>query len=114
MQLLLPLALLAATAAATPIFAQSRGCPAAGMKIHWIADYCMSKLETDDEIVAGSCINIELERAFKSECVAKVHYKRALCRLAVARKQTPNDMKSCIADKTFMGPTVRNGGVGGR
>jgi len=82
------------------------------MKIHWIADYCMSKLETDDEIAASSCINAEAARAFNSDCVAKLHYKKRLCGLAIARKQRPNDIKNCLADKTFMGPTVRNGGVG--
>ena len=99
---------------ATPVLAQSRECPAAGLKIHWIADYCMSKLETDDEIAASGCINAGVAKAFKSDCAAKLHYKTALCRLAIARKQGANDMKSCLGDKTFMGPTVRNGGVGGR
>jgi hypothetical protein len=113
MRLLLRFVLLAALAAATPVLAQARECSAAGEKIHWMADYCMSKLETDDEIAASSCIEAELKRAFKSNCAAKIHYKSALCRLAITRKQRP-DMKSCIADKAFMGSTVRNGGVGGR
>jgi hypothetical protein len=113
MRLLLRIVLLAAIASAAPSLAQSRACPAAGEKIHWMADYCMSKLETDDEIAASACIEAELKRSFRSDCAARIHYKRALCRLAITRKQRP-DIKSCIADKAFMGPTVRNGGVGGR
>ena len=107
-------ALFAAIVLAAPILAHSRECPVAGMGIHWIADYCMSKLETDDEIAASSCINSQAARAFKTECAARIYYKKALCRLAIARKQRPNDIKKCLADTTFVGPTVRNGGVGGR
>jgi hypothetical protein len=114
MRLLLRFALLAAMAAATPVLAQSRACLAAGEKIHWMADYCMSKLETDDEIAASSCIEAELKRSFRSDCAAKVHYKSALCRLSISRKLRPDGIKGCLADKAFMGPTVRNGGVGGR
>jgi len=108
------LVLLAAMVAATPVLAQSRGCPAAGERIHWMADYCMSKLETDDEIAASPCIDEELKRAFKGDCAAKIYYKNALCRLSIFRKLRPDGIKSCLADQTFMGPTVRNGGVGGR
>lgn len=108
------LVLLSALAAATSVLAQSRECPAAGEKIHWMADYCMSKLETDDEIAASSCIDEELTRAFKSDCVAKIYYKNALCRLSISRKLRPDGIKNCLADRTFLGPTVRNGGVGGR
>jgi len=113
MRLPLQLLLVAAISAATPVLAQPRECPAAGTKIHWMADYCMSKLETDDEIAASSCISVEAARVFTSDCVAKVYYKRTLCQLAISRKQRQGDINNCLADKTFMGSTVRNGGVGG-
>ena len=84
-----------------------------GEKIQWIADYCMAKLETDDEIAAGDCIGKGLERKFRSDAEAKVHFKRELCRLAIARKTRKGGLDSCVADAAFMGSTVRNGGVGG-
>jgi hypothetical protein len=83
------------------------------MKTHWIADYCMSRLETDDEIAAGPCISKELARKFRSQCAAKLHYKKALCGLAFSRKQLKTDAARCVRDKDFVGRTVRNGGVGG-
>lgn len=78
-----------------------------------MADYCMSVLETDDEIAASSCISAEAARVFTSDCVAKVYYKKTMCQRAISRKQRPDDINNCLADKTFMGSTVRNGGVGG-
>ena len=82
--------------------------------MHWIADYCMSKVESDDEIVAGPCINEEIRVRFRSDCAAKLHYKRALCRQALARGDRTGTLKDCIEDRGFAGSTVRNGGVGGR
>lgn len=84
------------------------------MKIHWIADYCMSQLETDDEIAAGACIGDELDRAFATDCAAKLHYKRAMCERAIFRHYRRDDVDSCIADQGFVGSTVRKNGVGGR
>ena len=113
MRLLLQPLLATAIFAATPVSAQPHECPVAGTKIHWMADYCMSKLETDDEIAASSCINVEAAKVFASDCVAKVYYKKAMCRRAISRKQRQDKINECIADKAFMGSTVRNGGVGG-
>lgn len=113
MRLPLQSLLLAAISAATPVLAQPRECPIAGTKIHWIADYCMSKLETDDEIAASSCIGVEAAIEFTNDCVAKLYYKRTMCQSAISRKQRQDDIKSCLADKEFTGSTVRNGGVGG-
>jgi hypothetical protein len=104
--------LLAAISFATPVSAQPRECPVAGTRIHWIADYCMSKLETDDEIAASPCIGKEVARAFTNDCGAKLYYKKTMCRLAISRKQRQDDINSCLADKEFKGATVRNGGVG--
>ena len=112
MRLPLRALLLAAMSLATPASAQPRECPVAGTKIHWIADYCMSKLETDDEIAASTCIGKEAARAFTNDCVAKLYYKKTMCRLAISRKQRQDDIDSCLADKESSGSTVRNGGVG--
>ncbi len=87
-------------------------CPIVGDPIHWVADACMAKLETDDEIAASDCINDELQRPFPDDCAAKRHYKRALCELALARETRTGSLESCMADKNFMGSTVENGGVG--
>ncbi|MDP3514537.1 MAG: hypothetical protein Q8S20_17495 [Sulfuritalea sp.] len=83
------------------------------MKIHWIADYCMAQLETDDEIAASACIGDELGRAFADDCAAKLHYKRAMCERAIALRYRQDDVDGCLADREFVGATVRNGGVGG-
>jgi len=74
----------------------------------------MATLETDDEIAASSCINAEAAKAFTSDCGAKVYYKKTMCQQAISLKQRPDDINNCLADKSFMGSTVRNGGVGGR
>ncbi len=84
------------------------------MKIHWIADYCMSQLETDDEIAASACIGDELDRVFATDCAAKQHYKKAMCERAMLRNDRRDDVDGCIADKGFVGSMVRKGGVGGR
>ena len=107
------LVLLTAISAATPASAQRRECPVEGMKIHWIADYCMSILETDDEIPASACIGEELKRTFKNDCAAKLYYKRAMCQKSISTKQREGSIGGCVADKRFMGYTVRNKGVGG-
>lgn len=105
----LPLVLLpvASTYAANTV-----ACPIAGPRIHWIADYCMSKLQTDDEITASDCINEEILIVYPDDCVAKHHYKRALCQLTISRNTQSGSIESCFNDKSFMGSTVRNKGIG--
>jgi hypothetical protein len=88
-------------------------CPIDGEPVQWIADYCMSKLETDDEIAAAGCIAKELTARHASVCDARRHYKRAMCDLAVARASYAGSSGQCVADRDFVGSTVRNGGVGG-
>ena len=101
-----------------PAFAaESVACPVEGRRIHWIADYCMSKLETDDEIPAAECIDEQIRAAPADECAAKRHYKRALCALAASRNDgsgttVSDSVEKCVADNRFMGRTVRNNGVG--
>lgn len=97
---------------ASAVAAEPSRCSIVGAKIHWVADYCMSKNETDDEIAASDCINAELKSAPRDECAAKRHYKKALCELAMSRGHRTDGVKHCIADPAFAGSTVRNGGVG--
>ncbi|MHB8909000.1 MAG: hypothetical protein ACYDAA_09015 [Syntrophales bacterium] len=93
--------------------ADPAACPIEGDLIHWIADDCMARLETDDEIPAMDCIAEELTRPFPDACAAKRHYKRALCERALSRWHTAGDLQNCLDDKSFRGSTVRNRGVGG-
>jgi hypothetical protein len=85
-----------------------------GEKIQWIADYCMARLETDDEIAAGKCISGHLKRKFVDDCAAKKHFKSEMCQLARKRGQRHDSVAACVADNGFAGSTVRNGGVGGK
>jgi hypothetical protein len=73
----------------------------------------MAQIGTDDEIAASDCISKEHQRAFRSACGAKLHFKRALCEIVVASQARSGTVKACVDDRTFSGPTVRNGGVGG-
>lgn len=88
--------------------AHGADCPIPGEKIHWIADYCMAQIGTDDEIPAMDCITDENKKAYGDDCEAKRYYKRELCRLV-----DKENVQRCLADPAFMGRTVRNGGVGG-
>lgn len=96
--------------AATPLSA----CPVQGEVIHWVADYCMFKFETDDEIAVSDCIADQIKIGVKNECTAKANYKRALCELTIRSGATRGTVERCVADGSFMGNTVRNGGVGAK
>jgi hypothetical protein len=89
-------------------------CPVEGELVHWIADYCMAHLETDDEIVAGDCIADELKKSEKDTCSRKRDYKQALCELARARGTLTVPVEQCVSDRNFAGRTVQHGGVGAR
>jgi hypothetical protein len=89
-------------------------CPIPGEALHWVVDYCMATLETDDEIPASDCIAAHPVGAFASACAAKLHFKRELCRLLRSPDASPETIERCVVDPSVMGYTVRNGGVGGR
>jgi hypothetical protein len=92
--------------------AQAQQCRVPGDRIHWIADFCMAQLETDDEIPASACISGQARKRFANDCAAKIYYKRQMCRLVLERKARKGSVQSCEADSGFIGRTVRNGGVG--
>ena len=94
--------------------AQPQRCAIPGERMQWVADYCMAKLQTDDEIAAARCIEEERDAAFADDCAAKGHYKAKLCELAISREVFRGPVASCVADPDFAGTAVRNGGVGGR
>jgi hypothetical protein len=74
----------------------------------------MARNQSDDEILAMPCIEQESKRRFSDACEAKRHYKRALCRDAIRNETRRDSVAACLADPEFAGPTVRDGGVGGR
>jgi hypothetical protein len=101
---------IAAVDAAEP---EAAACPP-GEPIQWVADYCMAEIGTDDEIAASDCISRQSMVLFGSECAAKLHFKRALCGVAMKRGTGSGTVDACVRDPAFMGSTVRNGGVGAR
>jgi hypothetical protein len=99
--------------AGVPAFAQPAAeCPIPGDALHWVVDYCMATLQTDDEIPASDCIAAHPLGAFASACAAKLHFKRELCRLLQSPEAPPATIERCVADPAVIGSTVRNGGVG--
>lgn len=105
----LALALLACTGGAVA----AGPCTAPGEPIHWIADYCMLTLETDDEIAASACIEEERRRRFPSACAGNTHYKRRMCEVLTRSGTRSGTVGQCLRDPAFKGRTVRRGGVGG-
>ena len=87
-------------------------CLIPGEVIQWIADVCMARIGTDDEIAASDCISREIPRASKNACDAKKHYKRALCTIAIRNDVFRGPVEQCVNDPRFSGGTVRKGGVG--
>ncbi len=96
----------------TGVPAAEAPCPIKGELVHWIADYCMARIGTDDEIAASRCIGEQLKMAHKNTCEGKQHYKRALCAAAISNGAFRDPLERCVADPHFSGATVRNGGVG--
>jgi len=86
-------------------------CPIPGNLLHWRADYCMARIETDDIIAAGPCLQRESQVRFDSACNGKLHYKQAMCELSTGRGAYAGSVDECIKDPQFIGPTVRNGGA---
>jgi len=88
-------------------------CPP-GETTQWIADYCMARIGTDDEIAASDCISQQSQMMFWSSCTAKLHFKTALCEVLLKVQTRSGTIGACVNDPGFMGNTVRNGGVGAR
>lgn len=105
----------ATLAAAASAFAQNppRPCPVRGEAIHWAVDYCMLKLETDDEIAVSDCIEEQRRAVPGTGCAAKSQLKRRMCELYVSSDPKRGTAARCVKDPAFMGRTVRLGGVGG-
>lgn len=82
-------------------------CPIPGDRFAWTTDYCLALNQTDDETLAGPCIDQELQRRFVDACQGVTYYKEGLCGLAVERGVYAAGVDACVADAAFSGPTVR-------
>src|SRR5512133_413597 len=87
-------------------------CLAPGAPIQWRADYCMLKMETDDEIAVSGCIEQEGKRRFPNSCASNTHFKKRMCELMIQNGTKTGTLDRCLRDRTFKGRTVQNGGVG--
>jgi hypothetical protein len=89
-------------------------CSAQGEPIQWIADYCMLKMETDDEIAASDCIEQERKKSFPDGCASNLHFKKGMCERMIRNGTRAGTVEECMKDPTFKGRTVEAGGVGGQ
>jgi hypothetical protein len=88
-------------------------CVAPGKRIHWAADYCMLKMETDDEIAVSGCIEKEGSRRFRTACASNTYFKRRMCETMIRHGTRAGTLAQCLKDRSFKGRTVEAGGVGG-
>jgi hypothetical protein len=89
-------------------------CMVEGEPVQWVADYCMLKMETDDEIVASACIEEEGRRLFAGRCASNLHFKKRMCEIMVRNGTRAGTVEQCVRDRTFRGHVVEAGGVGGQ
>jgi hypothetical protein len=85
-------------------------CDIPGLTKHWIADYCMYRAETDDfeSPEVAKCFAQESSKSADT-CVNRKKYKEKICELM--KSEFGNSKSKCVADKSFAGPTVKNGGL---
>ena len=88
-------------------------CLAVGEPVHWVADYCMLKMETDDEIAVSDCIEEERKARFPNACASITHFKQRMCAQMIRNGTKSGTLDQCVKDPTFKGRTVEAGGVGG-
>ena len=88
-------------------------CVARGEPVQWRADYCMLKMETDDEIAVAECIENEGKRRFGNACASNTHFKKKMCALVIQNGTRTGTIEQCVTDPNFTGRTVRRGGAGG-
>jgi hypothetical protein len=97
--------------AAASFPAVAGGCAVEGLRIRWQADYCMFKVGSDDIITADPCMRADSKRHYRNDCEAKKYYKLQICRMT--GNGSKQSRAQCFKDKSAVGPTVRNGGIGG-
>ncbi len=87
-------------------------CLASGEPIQWIADYCMLKMETDDEIAVSGCIEEQAKIKFRNACASNIHFKQGMCAQMIRNGTRTGTLDRCLKDPKFKGRTVAAGGVG--
>jgi hypothetical protein len=102
----------AITLAWSPQVRPASQCAVEGESIQWIADYCMLKMETDDEIAVSDCIEAELQKSFPDSCASNVHFKTNMCEAVIHNGTKSGTVDQCVKDPTFKGRVVEAGGVG--
>jgi hypothetical protein len=58
-----------------------------------------------------ACLNKQAEVRAAKTCSAKKKYKAGICAIVIRGHSYPGSVKQCVKDKSFSGPTVRNGGL---
>ena len=88
-------------------------CAIPGEPVHWAADYCMYAAATDDfahpKVV--ECFDKQPNVKAAKACPAKAKYKTGICTIVVRDGSYKGTVAACVRDKSFSGPTVRNGGL---
>jgi hypothetical protein len=87
-------------------------CAVAGEPIQWVADYCMLKMETDDEIAVSRCIEDERKMRFADACASNIYFKKRMCEQVIRNGTRAGTVARCVQDPGFKGRTVGAGGVG--
>jgi len=87
-------------------------CLADGETVLWVADYCMLKMETDDEIAVSGCIEEERKVRFANDCASNLHFKKRMCELMIRNGTRAGTLDLCVNDPALKGRTVEAGGVG--
>lgn len=87
-------------------------CLAEGEPVQWIADYCMLKMETDDEIAVSGCIEAQTKIRFRTACASNIHFKSGMCERMIRNGTRTGTLDQCLKDPKFKGRTVAAGGVG--
>ena len=87
-------------------------CAAQGEPIQWAADYCMLKMETDDEIVVSGRIEEEMKARFPDACASNTYFKKRMCEQMIHNGTRDGTLEQCVKDPSFKGRTVEAGGVG--
>ena len=80
--------------------------------LRWRADYCMLKMETDDEIAVSECIESEGKHRFRNACASNAYFKKRMCVLVIQNGIRAGSIEQCVKDPNFKGRTVQRGGVG--
>jgi len=114
MKAALALGVLAALAAAAARAEPAARCAAEGEPVQWVVDYCMLKMETDDEIAVSDCVEAEQKRPFADGCASNLHFKRDMCEIVIRYGTRAGTVDQCVSDPAFKGWVVEAGGVGGR